>query len=160
MNLELMLCERQNISVDRLCKIAGYNRCTFYRYYSDIQELHKEVENSIAKQIFRTASEIEENADLEKFIEHITTLHKNEGELIFVLLENHPTFIQMMKEQMKPLIRKHCSIDERYNEDLAISFISTAISQTIVDWYRNGRKESAYDISRFIISALQKGVLK
>lgn len=154
-----MLCEGQNVKVDRVCKIAGYNRCTFYRYYSDINELQEEVEKDIAKRIYSVVCGMGENLDLEHFVERITDLYEKEGELISVLLERYPTFISVMKEKMTPLVRRHFSIDVAYNENLAISYISTAITHTILAWYRNGKKESVYDVSKFIINALQKGVL-
>ena len=43
------------ISVKDICALAGYNRGTFYRYYSDVYEVLESIENEIRRQ-FSSAS--------------------------------------------------------------------------------------------------------
>ena len=155
-----MLSEKQNVSVDRVSKLAGYNRCTFYRYYTDIEELQAEVEKEVADRIYNIVCENGDSLDLELFANSIAAFYEKEGEFIFELIDRYPSFRQTMKEKMAPLIRERFHIDESCSENLAISFISTAITHTILDWYRSGKKESVYEMSKFIVNTLQNGVLK
>lgn len=39
--------EIQKITINNICKLANYNRSTFYQYFSDIYELRNFIENSL-----------------------------------------------------------------------------------------------------------------
>lgn len=155
-----MLCEGQKITVDKLCKRAGYNRCTFYRYYADTNQLLEEIEKSIAEHIRSNIREKLDKHDLADFIDSMTVFYEKNGDIICMLLEKNPSFLQIMKEEMAPIILKHCQIDEGLDENLVISFISAAISQTLVEWYRTGKKTPIHEVSKFMIDTLGNGILK
>lgn len=155
-----MLCDGQKITVDKLCKRAGYNRCTFYRYYADINQLLEEVEKSIAENFRSNVKEMLDKHELADFIDSMAALYEKNGDIICILLENNPSFVQIMKEEMIPILTKHCRIDEIVDENLAVSFISAAISQTLAEWYRTGKRTPINQVSKFIIDILENGILR
>lgn len=46
------------ISVKDICALAGYNRGTFYRYYSDVYEVLESIENEILEQFSQRFAQI------------------------------------------------------------------------------------------------------
>lgn len=155
-----MLCEGQKITVDKLCKRAGYNRCTFYRYYADTNQLLEEIEKNLAENIRGNIREKLDKQDLADFIDSMAAFYEENGDVVCILLENNPSFLQMMKEEMTPILLKYCNIDEKIDGNLAVSFISAAISQTLVEWYRTGKKTPIHEVSKFLIDTLGNGILR
>lgn len=155
-----MLCEGKRITVDKLCKCAGYNRCTFYRYYADTNQILEEIEKSIAENIRGNVKEMLDKQNLTAFIDSMATFYEKNGDIICVLLEKSPSFVQIMKKEMAPVILKYCQIDERVDKNLAVSFISAAISQTLVEWYRTGKKTPINEVTKFMVDTLGNGILR
>ena len=66
----LMLLFQQNdyqkISVTMLCNQAGLHRSTFYLYYNSIDEVLREIENDILKEIQRYADKMNNFSAAEK----------------------------------------------------------------------------------------------
>lgn len=65
-----------------------------------------------------------------------------------------------MKEEMAPIILKHCQRDESIEENLVVSFIAAAISQTLLEWYRTGKRTPINQVSKFIMDTLKDGILR
>ena len=155
-----MLCNGEKVTVDKLCKRAGYNRCTFYRYYTDTNQLLEEIEKSIAEKIRHNISEMMDKQDLSCFIERMATLFEENGDIICILLKENPSFLQTMKEEMTPIILNNCVLDKSVDEKLVVSFISAAISQTLVEWYRTGKGMPIEQVSKFIMDTMRNGILR
>ncbi len=96
----------EKITVKELTVLAGYNRCTFYRYFSDIYAILETIETEILQD---TARIIMANHNGQTFnnsiIEAFSDLHeKNRNKLQVVL---NPTnrfhFIEVLKKELIPI---------------------------------------------------------
>lgn len=154
-----LLRDGQKITVERLCELAGYNRCTFYRYYADTQPLLQEIERDIAGQI-RAVSEKLDGQELPRFIDGMASLYERHGDLICTLLENDRSFLPVMKEKLSPLLLPRCNADSTADAELTVAFVAGAISQTLMAWYRGGKRTPAHEVSGLIVGALQNGIFR
>ena len=154
-----MLCEGNKITVNTLCEKAGYNRSTFYRYFSDTNQILEEIEATIASHIKDNVNEMLDKHDFEDFVIRMGVLFESNGDIICTLLEKSPAFIQTMKREISPILLKHCQIDDFTDKNLVISFISAAISQTLVEWHRTGKKTPINEVSTFIVGTLKNGII-
>ena len=154
-----LLRDGQRITVERLCERAGYNRCTFYRYYADTQALLQEIERDIAGQI-RAVSERLSGQELSCFIDGMAALYETHGDLICTLLENDRAFLEVIKAELSPQLLSRCNADSAADAELTVAFVAGAISQTLMAWYRVGKHMPAHEVSGLIVGALRNGILR
>ena len=99
----------EKISVSELCRVAGYNRTTFYVYYDNIYDLLNRCIEEMIRPLKEHASELERiNAPEEKGILerlYMTILRTNEKG-IRLLIEHHQLYIleDKVKEILKPVL--------------------------------------------------------
>lgn len=97
----------EKITVQKVAKIAGYNRSTFYHYFSDMYELLEYVENDLLSYFANSSKEIEANTP-----QYIFQLFENKELYIKALLGKYGNmrFLERLKSAF--------SIDKTYAEEL------------------------------------------
>ena len=156
---------RQNgekLSVGAICERAGYNRCTFYRYFSDTEQLLSDVEDEICN-AFRTAIE-SHNLPSPSFeiIESFTEIYQQYGDYISVLLgrQGDPRFIEQMKSIIYPIAFQSIgkSTEHDIGTQLKIEFLLTGVLAAITKWYELKQPISAEQLGKIIKEMLQHGI--
>ena len=152
--------EKDKISVDAVCRAAGYNRCTFYRYYDCCSAVLEEIEKELCSLIRSYAQNAAEKNDPTLFIQEMTRLFEEKGDIICTLLgeRGDPKFAKMVREQMSPILLKFFHLEQYPHRDLLLTFLSNALSQTLSQWYETGKKLKLEELASFI-SGLIHGAL-
>ncbi|OZG69326.1 TetR/AcrR family transcriptional regulator [Bifidobacterium eulemuris] len=119
-----MLYERQpieKITVRQITDLAGYNRATFYMYYTSVLDLREHVEDDfITRRITAIRDAIVDFSDPDSIRINLAAFldqSARDKPFLKVLLGPHgdPAFVEKMKEAVKPLmmplVERHISKD-------------------------------------------------
>lgn len=155
----------EKISVSELCRVAGYNRTTFYVYYDNIHDLlHRCVEDMVLpleKHIggLQRVGARENKGALERL--YMTVLKTNEKR-IRLLIERHQLYIleNRVKELIKPVLYEMhaggslspCALDYILEYELA------AVFGVIAKWFHN-QDMTEQSIIGLLIDCSRNGVI-
>ncbi len=153
------------ISVGEMTRLAGYNRSTFYEYFTDIPDLLSQVENELLEKIRQelpknTHDMIKngrsENTDFFHMLFH--TLN----EPMYCLLGPHgdPSFFSKIKDAVAPAFSAHFSRpgDETYF-DYIFSYTCSALIGLLQHWHETGKTMSEEALFQLGYSLMSEGVL-
>ena len=155
-----LFAAEEKTTVDAVCRAAGYNRCTFYRYFDSSAAVLEEIENELCTAIRTIAQTAAEKNDPPQFLREMTLLLESKGEYICTLLgeDGDPKFMYRVKEQMSPILLKFYDLEQYPQRELLLTFCSHGISQTLAAWYKGGKILKLEDLTSFV-STLIYGTL-
>lgn len=102
----------EQITVKDICNMAGYNRSTFYQYYTDVYDLLHKAEDQFLADIGKSVVMIVEQAqnwDLASMIQAVFKLLERNNRYISVLFGPHgnTAFTHRLVENLKPIWVKY-----------------------------------------------------
>ncbi len=162
----LALCEKNGISgvtVGEITKKAGYNRCTFYNYYTDIPEMLEDIENSVLSEISERVSAQEfQITNINDAFEHFLSFFEAYGNTIYVLLAKSGSsdFRNRFKESAFAIYRK--ALAGKLNTEqieYLITYVSSAGLGLVEHWYETGKKYSTDEFLRLLQSLISTGIM-
>ncbi len=165
-NSFLELCEKNGISgvtVGAITKKAGYNRCTFYNYYTDIPEMIAEIENSVLSEISERVSAQEfQITNINDASQQFLSFFEAYGNTIYVLLAKSGSsdFRNRFKESAFAIYRK--ALAGKLNAEqieYLITYVSSAGLGLIEHWYETGKKCSTDDFLKMMQSLIGTGIM-
>lgn len=125
------------ITVCNICKIANYNRTTFYRYFNDIDDLLIQLENriidGIKKDIYNSPKK-----ELIFSLENFTKFNTIFGEyIVYFYKKNNVSFIIKFKELIKNGVFKYFKITFRNNneKEFLYEFLFASTINAYAYWY-------------------------
>ncbi len=152
------------ITVKELCEIADLNRGTFYRYYLDIYDLLKQIEQEFIDEIKNSPpiERIEEHS-IYSFTKGILSIFENNKKLVKILF-NTDRNIYFLNEVLEVAYDKCMNRWENLNPDIAgeevenaVVFIFNGALGVINNWVKNDFSSSSEDIAIYIEKYCQKG---
>ena len=158
--------EINKISIGELCRLAGYNRSTFYVYYKDIYDLlNKAVESifmPIKEELLSSLDFMSmlENDIIEKLFSNI--LQKNEKYIELLFLHQHYLILaEKLKGEFLALMRKELKDKKSSLESVEYIFEYqiSAVFGVIKYWFQSGKKLSESDLGELIYSISTRGAL-
>jgi len=151
------------LTVQALTRRAGYNRGTFYEYFTNVDDLLDSIE---AETIARLGEALDANLarlDIgDAFVMSFAELHDEAGKYAELLLRdpNGEKFAGRAKNAMMPVFLRRFGIDE---EDLkasyAIEFYLGGVIAIGSRWLRSGRDMPVEELGTLIRTLLTEGVL-
>ena len=148
------------VNVSAVMKRAGYNRGTFYVYFTDIPDLIAQTEQEMLTEFRGVLTEVFENG-LAQDIPSITSIMLRKmsrfGDRMFILLGKggDPNFVSMVRNEA---IRSFPLPVE--NKEYIISFVLSALVGVLTYWYENGKKEDLKDVIRVTYSLVSNALPK
>lgn len=154
--------EIQKITVNDICKLASYNRSTFYQYFSDIYALRNAIENDLLQKLdllFNThLNHFLSEHDLDVFLDFYCD--HSEAFLILLGKNGDPFFYQKIKDTLRPIIFNTLSIDESTLENrYIIEFTMSAMINTITCWFENDKDISKNQLAKIQYSIISNGII-
>lgn len=154
----------EKVTVGAICEFAGYNRCTFYRYFAGTDQLLYEIETEICDAFQRAAAHYSLTTISFEIIESFTAVYQKYGNYLSFLLGNHgdPRFVNRMKAIIQPMAFQlfHASSELDVVVELKVEFALSAVLATITKWYDMGQPVSVSQLGALIKDILQHGTLK
>ena len=137
------------ITVSEVIGKAGYNRSTFYVYYSDVYAILEEIEDSVFKVFLR----FNPSKNLDDITTEITEAYKTEGEYLSVLISEHgdPQFTRKLINYLLPVVKSDLRIasnDKTF--DYMFEYHVNGLMSTMGLWIRKGRDIPPETILRLV----------
>ncbi|MDK2967557.1 TetR/AcrR family transcriptional regulator [Lacrimispora sp.] len=153
----------EKITVKDITEKAGYNRSTFYEYYTDVYDVLEQIESSVLPDI-----------EKHKKIAHIKSIHfpirhlvevfnKNKQYLIVLLGKNgDPAFRDKMKNTYKDLVRPILQSTETddYTLEYGLEYAMSAIIGMITYCFTTEEHPDIERMAELLSSFMSHGVLK
>ncbi len=151
------------VTVGAITKKAGYNRCTFYNYYTDVQEMLEEIENSVLSEITERVSEQEfQITNIHDATQQFLSFFEGYGNTIYVLLSKSADsgFRNRFKNSAFAIYRKAFAGKLGAEQiEYLITYVSSGGLGLIEHWYETGKKYSTDEFLRLLQSLISTGIM-
>jgi AcrR family transcriptional regulator len=152
----------EHISIKDITELAGYNRSTFYEYFTDVYDLLEQIEDNLISLIQETlVKNLSDPEDL-RIIERMACLFEDQGKYLSVLLgvTGDPSFADKFKVVLKPAILKTMKLNGEDTENqLLFAFTCGGILSALSYWYDNRKPITAKEFISVLRAILMKGSL-
>lgn len=149
-------------TVGAITERAGYNRCTFYRYFTDTEQLLYQVESEICDAFQAALSKVALPISPLKIIESLSAVYRQYGNYLSVLLgENGDVrFTKRMKAIVSPLAKQLFAKDSNSEiiTELKVEFTLSAVLAVITKWYDMNEPISIEQLGMLIKDILHKSI--
>lgn len=166
----LNLLEEKDISsitVTELCNLADINRATFYRYYLDVYDLLKQIENDFILEIKNssTMESLPKNS-VYNFTMGILDIFISHKKLVKILFNTNNN-VYFLNEVLEVAYQKCLSIWEarmpgskQSDVEYALVFVFNGALGIINYWIKNDFEDSTQDIASIITDCSKFGIRK
>ena len=146
------------VSASSVMKKAGYNRGTFYVYFTDIPDVIHQTEEGIINEYTSMLSEYASDGipkDLSSVISVMIQKMNDFGDRLFILLGNggDPNFLPMVRNTFI----EHLPLPFP-NKGYVISYITSALVGVLIYWYETGKKDSLETVIEVTHKLITKGI--
>ena len=134
-----IISKGEKATVGAITTKAGFNRCTFYRYFTDTEQLLNQVEAEICGAFQSVLSQASLPILPLEIIEAFSDIYKQYGNYISVLLgENGDVrFARKIKAVISPFAKQIIGDETDSDEvaELKVEFILSAVLALVTKWY-------------------------
>ena len=154
-----------NVSVTKVCKLAGYNRSTFYAYFKDIYDVLETIEsNLITPEDFKEHLLIplmhcQDDALLLKEVLHFFEIH---SPYLPILLGEYgdPHFRHKLMQSFIPVV--HDLLPHHAYSEQQLLYImeyqNAAVLSTIAKWYQNKKDIPEEQLISLLLTLTRHGI--
>lgn len=162
-----LYCEKriEKITVKEITQKAGYNRGTFYEYFTDIYDVLEQLEGSLIPTIHELPPISISNQNMGMPLDMFMTIYEQNSKYYSVLLGDNgdPAFASKLKNSTKPVIRQ--VFLEKYNInpiefDFILEFVLSAMIGIMSYWFRQDKILPAEDLVSLMYDLMENGVMK
>ena len=154
--------EGKKATVGAVTERAGYNRCTFYRYFMDTEQLLSDVETEICD-AFEAALSLQSSAiSPPELIRSFVAIYQQYGDYLSVLLGENGDFrfVNKMKAIIHPMAQQLFTANSTSNIAAALKeeFVLSAVLAIVTKWYEMKQPISVSELGMLIMNVLQNGI--
>lgn len=162
-----LYCEKriEKITVKEITQKAGYNRGTFYEYFTDVYDVLEQIEESLIPSLNELPPIYMPNENMGMPIDMFMALYEQNSKYYSVLLGDNgdPSFASKLKNSTKPVIRKE--FHEKYNIDpvefdFILEFVLSAMIGIMSYWFSQDKIMPAEDLISLMYDLMENGVMK
>lgn len=161
-----LYCEKriERITVSDITTRAGYNRSTFYQYFTDVYDVLEQIEQSLLPKASELPSLEPTTQDDRKPIDSFIKLYLKSSKYYMVLLGENgdPAFAEKMKNGIKEKLKMQMSENRQYDLELdyALEYTLSAMIGILTYWFKNNENISKEDLIRLIYNLNGSEVMK
>lgn len=154
------------IRIDTLAREAGYNRTTFYEYFTDIYDLLHQAEDELIQQYREQLRAIFpdglEKASKKDIVKSFMTLFETCGDRIMTLTGEHgdTSFLNGLEQRATPMMLMILGTDIGKYTGYVISFVFNGIMGVLKHWYREGKSLPEEQVFSLIYAMLFNGAFQ
>jgi AcrR family transcriptional regulator len=162
-----LYCEKriEKITIKEITQKAGYNRGTFYEYFSDVYDVLEQLEESIIPAMHELPPLHIGNQNMGMPLDMFMLLYEQNSEYYSVLLgdKGDPAFASKLKNSTKPVIKQ--AFLEKYSInptefDFILEFVLSAMIGVMSYWFRENKILPVEDLVSLMYDFMENGVMK
>jgi len=162
-----LYCEKriEKITVKEITNRAGYNRGTFYEYFSDVYDVLNDIENSLIPSLSELPPVSTATGSIGAPIDVFLTIWEQNAKYYAVLLgdKGDPAFASKLKNSIKPIIMK--SLEDKPDIDLEdmeyiLEYTLSAMIGVMSYWFTKEDASYRDKLFRLIHKLMEDGVMK
>lgn len=141
-----LYCEKriEKITIKEITVKAGYNRSTFYEYFTDIYDVLEQIENSLIPSLDELPPISILNKNNEIPLDMFLKLYEQNEKYYSVLLGDNgdPAFASKLKNSIKPLLKEALVKDTKLNDlefDFVLEYILSSMISIMSYWFKNDK---------------------
>ncbi|MCD8040347.1 MAG: TetR/AcrR family transcriptional regulator [Clostridia bacterium] len=152
------------IKIGELSQKAGYNRSTFYEYFTDIYDLLHQAEDGLINEFKNGALQKFPNgikaASYESIIRALVELFDLLGERLFLIIGENgdPSFQNKLRKQVMPFLQQMTGQDLGKYAEYVSTFSFSGAMGILKFWHENKKDISEEEIVTLLVSLLSKGI--
>jgi len=162
-----LYCEKriERITLKEITNKAGYNRGTFYEYFTDVYDVLDVIENSLIPSLHELPPVSTPTVTIGMPLDVFLIIWEQNAKYYSVLLgdKGDPAFASKLKNSIKPTIMKaledNSSIDKR-ELDYVLEYTLSAMVGVMSYWFRKEDAPSRDDLFRLIHKLMEDGIMK
>ena len=157
----------EKISICELCKLAGYNRTTFYVYYKDIFDLlDKFIEDLIYTVLenFKDIKDIKDIKEIDLINNIFFSMFEKNSIYIYTIFKNNHHYIleEKITKYLFNIMKENFEVDE--GNDLLFAYLVryqvSAICGLLKFWYeQNDDKLSKEELANLLFEISSRGII-
>ena len=153
------------LTVREITKKAGYNRSTFYAYFTDVQDVLAQWEQSLIPSTSQLPPFTNGATELGMPLDPFMALYEQNSRYYAVLLGENgdPSFAGKLKEATKPAIRQALMGKTRLGGtelEILLEFMLSAMIGVMSFWFREGKPLPKERLSELMRSITEDGAAK
>lgn len=163
---ELYCTEKiEKISVREIVGKAGYNRSTFYEYFTDVYDVLEQIEDSVLPDLEDDKMQkLVKKSDIHLSLSHCTRIYKRYKNYYVVLIGKNgdPAFREKIKNVFQTMMRQHLDIGctDDFNLECTMEYTVSAILGALTYYYKCEAKPNAEKIVKLMLDLMNNGVTK
>jgi AcrR family transcriptional regulator len=162
-----LYCEKriEKITVKEITQKAGYNRGTFYEYFTDVYDVLEQIEEDLIPSIHELPPISMPNQNMGMPLDMFLALYEQNSKYYSVLLGDNgdPAFASKLKNSTKPVIMQAFLDKNNINPvefDFILEFVLSAMIGIMSYWFRQGKILPAEDLVTLMYDLMENGVMK
>lgn len=153
----------EKITVKKLTERAGYNRTTFYNYFSDVYALQDSTEEYICQQLeSRISDNLKNVKNRDAFVNTIVSMVTEWRSWTEVLLKN-PSSHHIEDHIKKPIVahlkQANHIPDDDVEADFRLYFLASGAISLLLHWLQNPQAISIEEVAAILQDILENGIL-
>lgn len=162
-----LYCEKriEKITVKEITQKAGYNRGTFYEYFTDVYDVLEQLEESLIPAIYELPPISIASQNIGMPLDMFMALYEQNSKYYSVLLGDNgdPAFASKLKSSTKPVIKQ--AFLEKYNIDpiefdFILEFVLSAMIGIMSYWFMKDKILPVEDLVSLMYGLMENGVMK
>lgn len=162
-----LYCEKriEKITVKEITQKAGYNRGTFYEYFTDVYDVLEQIEEALIPSVHELPPISIPNQNMEIPLDMFMALYEQNSKYYSVLLGDNgdPAFATKLKNSTKPVIKQ--VFLEKHNVDpiefdFILEFVLSAMIGVMSYWFSQNKILPAKDLVSLMYDLMENGVMK
>ncbi|BAK56129.1 TetR family transcriptional regulator [Candidatus Arthromitus sp. SFB-mouse-Japan] len=152
----------EKISIRELTDTAGYNRTTFYNYFSDIYDVLDYIENSSIRYVKKNIIiDMKKENPSKQFINTFLNIYENWESYIKVLLSNQNSahFTDRLKKELFSSCMDAFNLPKNnIRAEYILDFYLSAIISVISRWIKNQSEMSSLEMANLLEDMLKNNI--
>ena len=152
----------EKISIRELTDTAGYNRTTFYNYFSDIYDVLDYIENSSIRYVKKNIIiDMKKENPSKQFINTFLNIYENWDSYIKVLLSNQNSahFTDRLKKELFSSCMDAFNLPKNnIRAEYILDFYLSAIISVISRWIKNQSEMSSLEMANLLEDMLKNNI--
>ena len=162
-----LYCEKkiEKITIKEITQKAGYNRGTFYEYFTDVYDVLEQIEQSLIPTIDELPPITLANHNMGMPLDMFLKLYEQNGKYYSVLLgdKGDPAFASKLKNSTKPTLKQVLSESgdlDPVELDFILEYVLSAMIGIMSYWFRQDKVLPAEDLVALMHDLMENGVMK